>query len=188
MGFIIVLVVLVAVAASLFYRISREVVSELKVLNREADKGTALVVYHPGLTGFQKRVTYAFADGLVSSGWRVVIATASSQASTDLSSYNLLVLGSPTYFWAPARPIQSYLSKLGDLGRKRTAIIVTGLGATGRSMSIMQKLVEEVNGDLVKSLSLTALRPNKEADPRPNKEVALEMAAQAGKEIPLPGE
>ncbi len=89
--------------------------------------------------------------------------------------------------WSPARPIKQYVSRLGDLEGKPTAIMVTGFGATGRAISIMEKLVREANGQLVKSLSLTTLRPNDEEDPRPNEEVALEMATRAGEEIPLPG-
>lgn len=187
----VVLVILAGtVAAVIWYwhRISQEVVSQVEVLNPAGDRGTALVVYHPGRRHFLHKVTSAFAEGLVSSGWRVESTTASSQAPADLSSYDLLVLGGQTYLWSPTRPIRDYVSRLGDLGGKPTVIIITGFGATGRSISIMERLVEEVNGDLVKSLSLTTLRPNDEEDPRPNQEVAVEMATQAGREIPLPGQ
>jgi len=188
MALIFVLVILAIAVLALFYKIGHEVVSELTVLNAEGDQGTALVVYHPGLSDFQQKVTYAFAEGLISNGWRVEITTASVQAPTDLSRYDLLVLGSPTYDWAPARPLQSYVSRLRDLGGKHTVLLITGMGATGRSMAIMQKLVQEARGNLVKSLSLFTIRPNNEAVSRPNREVALEMAMKAGKETPLPGE
>ena len=171
-----------------WYRISQEVASQVEVLNPAGDRGTALVVYHPGRRHFLRKVTSAFAEGLVSSGWRVERTTASSQAPIDLSNYDLLVLGGQTYFWSPVRPIRNYASRLGDLGGKPTAIIITGFGATGRSISIMERLVHEANGDLVNSLSLTTLKPNDEKDPRPNEEVAVEMATQAGREIALPGQ
>ncbi len=187
----VVLVALVGMVAAViwyWYRISQEVVSQVEVLNPGGDRGTALVVYHPGRRRLLHKVTSAFAEGLVSSGWGVEMTTASSQAPTDLSSYDLLVLGGQTYFWSPVRPIRNYASRLGDLGGKPTVIIITGFGATGRSISIMERLVEEANGDLVRSLSLTTLRPNDEKDPRPNEEVAVEMATQAGRDIPLPGQ
>lgn len=171
-----------------WYRVSQAVPSEFEALNPAGERGTALIVYHPGRRGFCYAVIHAFAQGLLSSGWRVDITTASSQAPTDVGSYDLLVFGGPTYMWSPARPIKRYLSSLRDLRRKPTAIIVTGFGATGRAMSIMEKLVLEANGQLVKSLSLTTLRPNDEEDPRPNEEVALEMARRAGQEVPLPQE
>ncbi len=169
-----------------WYRVSQEVPSEVETLNPAGERGTALVVYHPGRRGFCHGVIHAFAQGLVSTGWRVDTTTASSQAPTDVGSYDFLVFGGPTYMWSPARPIKRYLSSLGDLQRKPTAIIVTGFGATGRAISIMEKLVREANGQLVRSLSLTTLRPNDEEDPRPNEEVALEMARRAGQEVPLP--
>jgi flavorubredoxin len=169
-----------------WYRISKEVVSQVEVLNPEGEGGRAVVVYHPGRRGFFKAVIHAFAEGLVSNGWRVEMVTASPEAPTDLSGYDLLVVGGPTYFWTPVRPIQAYVSRLGDLAGKPTVVFVTGFGSTDRSTSIMEELVREANGKLVKSLSFFKLRPNDETDPRPNREVAVEMATRAGREISLP--
>jgi len=177
------LVILIVGVALLYLVTSQEVVSSIEVLNRGGDQGTALVVYHPGLTGFHERVTSAFADGLVSNGWRVEMTTASPYAPTDLSSYDLLVLGGPTYFWTPNRPIKSYLSRLGNLGGKRTAIIITALGMGERSISTMERLVQAANGDLVKSLLLYSLAPNEDIyginDPE-------EIASQVAKGITPP--
>ena len=61
-------------------------------------------------------ITRAFSEGLVSNGWRVDVTTASKEAPTDLTGYDLLVLSAPTYDWVPAKPIQRYLERLGDLG------------------------------------------------------------------------
>jgi len=185
MGYVVTLVVVAAAAVAwLFYRGSREVVSEVRVLNPEADKGTALVVYHPGLTDFHEKVTRAFADGLVSRGWRVEVTTASSQAPSDISVYDLLVLGGPTYFWTPNRPIRGYLRRLGDLGGKRTVSIITAMGMGGRSTSIMEQLVQKANGDLVKALLLYTIRPNEDLYGIND---AVEIVTQVAKEIPLPG-
>lgn len=182
---IVVLVVLaVALALSCLW-LNEEVVSEVEVRNTEGDAGTALVVYHPGKSDFQEKVTYAFAESLVSSGWRVEITTASAQAPTDLSGYDLLVLGGPTYWFTPNRPIRRYLSRLGDLGGQPTVAIITAMGAGGRSISIMEKDVREANGDLVKSLILYTMRPNEDLYGIND---AVEIATQAAKEISLPGE
>jgi flavorubredoxin len=183
---LLVVAALVAFVIWYWYRASKEVVSQVEVMNPEGDRGRALVVYHPGRRGFFDAVIHAFAEGLVSNGWRVEMVTASAQAPTDLSSYDLLVVGGPTYFWTPVRPIRAYVSRLGDLAGKPTVILVTGFGSTGRSTSMMEELVREANGRLVKSLSFFKLRPNDEKDPRPNREVAVEMAARAGREISLP--
>ena len=167
----------------LIRKMSSEVVSDLKVSNPEGDEGVALVIYHPGISDFHRQVSYAFADGLVSHGWRVEITTASSQATTDLSGYDLLVLGGPVYAGEVAQPVRSYLSGLEDLGGKRTVLIISGAGKTDAAVSTMEKLVQEANGDLVKSLPIWTQAPNEEmygiSDPE-------EIMHQACIEIPLP--
>jgi len=191
MVLIIVLVILVAAVGLSYLWLNKEVVSEVKVLNPGGDVGTALVVYHPGKSDFHDRVTSGFAEGLVSNGWRVEITTPSFQAPTDLSSYDLLVLGGPTYWFTPNRPIRRYLSRLGDLGGQRTVTIITAMGAGGRSTSIIEKQVREANGDLVNALLLYKMRPNDDnnyVNSKQNQALAVEMATQAAKEIPLPGE
>jgi flavorubredoxin len=185
MVLIVVLVVLSAALVLSNLWLSRDVVSEVEVRNPEGDAGTALVVYHPGKSDFQERVTYAFAGGLVSNGWRVEITTASAQTPTDLSGYDLLILGGPTYWFTPNWPIRRYLSRLGDLRGQPTVAIITAMGLGGRSISIMENDVREANGDLVKSLILYTLRPNEDLYGIND---AAEIATQAAKEIPLPGE
>jgi len=182
---IVAVVLLAAVGAWLFVRMNRQVVSKIEILNADATGGTALVVYHPGVSSFQEKVNRAFADGLASAGWRVEMTTASSQAPTDLEGYDLLVLGSPTYASAPAKPFQSYLEALGDLGGQRTVIILSGAGQTDEVVATTEDLVCEANGELVKSLPIWTRAPNEEmygiSDP-------VEIMRQAAMEISLPGQ
>ena len=77
-------IVVAGVSGFIFFKINNDYVSEIEVLNAE---GSALIIYHPGLSSFMQDVAYAFADGLVENGWRVEITTASSQAPTDMSDY-----------------------------------------------------------------------------------------------------
>jgi flavorubredoxin len=174
----------VALIASNFW-LNAEVVSRIEVLNPTGVTGKALVVYHAGRSDFQQRVTYAFAQALVSNGWRVEITTASAQAPTDLTAYDLLVVGGPTYYFVPARPIRNYVRRLGDLGGQAAATIVTAMGAGERSASVMEKQIQEANGDLVKALLLFTMRPNEDLYGINDAE---EIATQAGKEIPAPGD
>ena len=168
---------------------NREVVSDLQTLNPEGERGTALVVYHPGKSGFQRRVFAGFAEGLVSNGWRVEMTTPSTQTPTDLAGYDLLVLGGATYGFKPNQPIQTYIRRLGDLGGKPTVTIITALGMGERSTHIMEQLVHQANGHLVKSLVLYKMRPNDQDNPvggSQNQNFAVEMATQAALEIDLP--
>lgn len=167
--------------------LNQEVVSQIDVRNPEGKTGTALVVYHPGRGSFHSRVVSSLADGLISASWRVEVTTASAQAPTDLSSYDLLVLGSPTYWFTPSWTIQRFLRRLGDLGGQPTVTIISGMGAGERSASVMEKLIREANGNLVKGLLFYWMRPNDDdnyVNTDQNKALAVELAKQAGKEIP----
>jgi hypothetical protein len=133
--------------------VNREVASEVKTLN-PAGTAAALVVYHPGRSNLQQRANTAFAEGLAANGWRVDLTTASHQAPTDLSGYDLLVLGTPTYDWAPSDRIKRYLADLGNLNGRPTVLIVSAMRMTGQSLPTMEKLVRQANGGVTKSLSL----------------------------------
>ena len=188
-GLIVVFAALAAWGVWLFSGRNRDVVSEVTTLNPEGEAGAALVVYHPGKSDFQRRVFEGFAEGLVASGWRVEMTTPSPQAPTGLAAYDLLVLGGPTYGFKPNRPIQRYLGRLGDLEGKPTVTIITALGMGERSTEIVQRLVQEANGDLVKALVLYKARPNDEDNPvdgKQNQDLAVEMATRAATEIDLP--
>jgi flavorubredoxin len=156
-----------------------EVVSEIKILNPEGDNNTALIVYQKGLRDFQPRVAFAFAEGLVSKGWRVEITTVSSHAPTDISRYDLLVIGWPTYMFNPSLPLRRYLKRIGDLKNKGVVIICTAAGAPAGSCEKMNDLVQATNGVIVKTFTLFSMRPN-EGNSNP-----MEIATKIGKEIPL---
>jgi hypothetical protein len=169
----------------LSFAVNAEAISDIEVVNPNGDVGTVLMVYHPGKSGYQKMLTQAFSEGLVSNGWRVEVTTASREALTDLSGYDLLVLGAPTYDWVPAKPIQRYVERIGDLGGQSTAVIISAAGTTTLSLPMMEDLVRDANGDLVASYALWTLVPNRVTfgidDPK-------EIMRQAAEAIPLPGE
>lgn len=162
--------------------------SDVETLNAEGEAGSALVVYHSGLTDFQRQVSYGFAEGLAFNGWRVDLTTASTQAPTVLSSYDLLVVGGPTYYWMPARTIRRYVKRL-DLGGRRVVTIITGMGAGRASSDKMQRDVREAHGDLLRALLFYRMAPNDEDNyegAAQNQALAVEMAMQAGRDVPLP--
>ncbi|MCP4539711.1 MAG: hypothetical protein GY832_21445 [Chloroflexi bacterium] len=178
-------VLLVAWQGLLSFMVNVEVVSDIEILNPDASAGTALVVYHPGRSGYQEMANQAFAEGLISNGWRVEITTASKETPTDLSGYDLLVLSAPTYDWVPAKPIQRYLEQLGDLEGQPTAVIISAAGTTTLAVPMMEEMVKEANGDLVGSYTLWTLIPNQL---RYGINDAEEIMRQEAKAIPLPGE
>lgn len=151
--------------------INREVVSEIDVVNAERGK-TALVVYQPGFSSFPRDVSYAFADGLASSGWRVEITTASRQAPSDLSNYSLLILAYPVYGGTPGTAIVSYVNRISSLDGIDTVIIACGGGDSGESVDPLKQQVQAANGTFYDAFAVS----NQDTS-------ALESARQAGSNI-----
>lgn len=177
-------VLLIAWHGLLSFVVNAEVLSDVDVLNPNGSSGTALLVYHPGKSGYQEMLVEAFSEGLVSNEWRVEVTTASQEAPTNLSGYDLLVLSAPTYDWVPAKPIQHYLEQLGDLGGKPTVVILSAAGKTTLSLPMMEDLVTEANGDLVASHALWTLVPNRLTYGIDDPEEIMRREAKA---IPIPG-
>jgi flavorubredoxin len=151
--------------------ISREVVSEIDVKNANGSK-TALIVYQPGFSSFPKDVSYAFADGLASSGWCVEITTASSETPSDLSKYSLLTLAYPVYGGTVGTAIVRYVDRTSDFEGVNTVIIACGGGDSGESIIPLKQQVEAANGTFYDSLALSN-----------SNSTALESARQAGSSI-----
>lgn len=145
---LVLLVVFAIVFAYLEYSVYREVATSIEVKNPQGTK-TALLIYHPGLTAFSHDVSYAFADGLASKGWRVEIATASSEAPTDLSNYDLLVLSWPIYDFNPGPTISNHIKRIGNLQEIDTVILTIGGGINPfNSQEAMKNIVQEANGTI----------------------------------------
>ena len=167
-------IVVASVAGFVFFKINSDYVSGIEVLNAEGAR-SALIIYHPGLSSFMKDITYTFAEGLIENGWRVDIATASSQAPTDLSGYSLVAFGSPVYADQPSPTIKRHIERINDLIGIDTVLLVTSAGSEGGAETSMQQTVEQHNGQVKLVLSLFTMAPN-EGDP-------LDIAEQAGRNL-----
>jgi flavorubredoxin len=139
-----------------------EKVTGLETINSEGKSGKILVVYHPGLSSFQKDVTMSFVRGLVERGYIVDITTPSSKTTTEINEYEIIVLGAPTYEFAPAKPMENYIKRVGDFKGKKIVAILTGSGSTDESVAKMKELIEIANGIVIESLPLWSSAPNEE--------------------------
>jgi hypothetical protein len=88
-----------------------------------------------------------------------------------------LVLSAPTYDWVPAKTIQRYLARLGDLEGQPTAVIISAAGKSTHSLPIMEDLVRKANGDLIASYALWTLVPNRVAHGIDDAEVIMRQEA-----------
>ncbi|HUL04142.1 MAG TPA: hypothetical protein VLV16_13055 [Gemmatimonadales bacterium] len=141
-------------------RANRAVVSDVATIATANRPSRALIVYHSTRGGFQPLVLRAFAGGLASQGWGVEMTTASGATPVDLSPYQLLVLGAPSYNWQPARPVLTYLERLGDLQGKPVALVVSGGGMTDRALKTLCDRVARAHGRVVDAIEIWTSRPN----------------------------
>jgi hypothetical protein len=150
---LIVLAALVSVGGYMEYSVYREKSASTEILNPSVAK-TALVIYHPGLTDFARNITYTYAEGLASKGWRVEIATASPQAPTNISKYSLLVLCWAIYDFNPAPTITAQIHRIGNLNGVNTTIIAIGGGLDPlNAPKAMNKIVQDANGTIIQQLT-----------------------------------
>ncbi len=129
--------------------INKDVASPISVLNEDATE-KALVVYQVGLSSAPKDASYAFAQGLASSGLRVEIATASVQAPSDLSNYKLLVLVFPIYGARPGEAAMRYVERLGNMNQMPTIIINCRL--SNAIENVMKEKITAQNGSVIETL------------------------------------
>jgi flavorubredoxin len=150
------LLVLIAVGIPVIaffeYSVYNETVASIVVRN-DAGIKNALVVYHPGLTEFSHDIAYTFADRLASNGWRLEITTASSQAPTDITQYDLLILAWPIYDFNPGPTITNYVHRIGDLQGKDTIIVTIGGGINPfNAQDTMKRIVQDANGHVIETV------------------------------------
>jgi hypothetical protein len=174
------LLITVAISVSLLWYVSfainNDVVTQLVIKNPTGNK-IALVLYHPGLSSFSNDVSYAFADGLVSNGWRVEIATSSIEAPTNLSKYSLLVISSNTYAFTPDSPTTRQLERIGNLNGIQTVLLTLGAGSAQESQKALETTIQTSNGTILQSLILYSMAPNQ------GDRTATEIAQQTAREI-----
>ena len=187
-GLLVAIVVVIVIAAGsmmwLVNTISQERVTPLTTLNPDGETGSALLVYHPGLSDFQDRIVTAFADGLVQSGWKVDRTTSSREAPADYAAYDLVVLGSPVYAGAPGNALTRYVRRVGDFEARPVVILLTAAANAGAALRMAASLVVAAGGRPVRSIAFLTLRPNDEADRYTGSyiERALQIARDAGRE------
>lgn len=137
--------------------------------------GKALVVYHPGATKYTQEVAYAIGEGLQSMNWEVHLDRANEATNSDLDSYDLLCVGSPTYASAPRPPIMTYIERCSRLEGKESAVFATGSSSPQRANAKMKEHLEKRGSKVLESLSLLVKQRKTEAHPLA-KEFAVELA------------
>jgi len=160
---LIIAVILFSALGIMIWRTSQETVTSLRTLNPQSSKPAALVVYSPGLSDFHQKIAEAFATALTSN-WTVCVVTASSQAPTDLTGYTLLVIGGPIYGGQPSKPVQDYMTRLGDLKGLRVYTLLTSAGENPQAETMASSWITAHGGVEAGTLILHTMAPNEPID------------------------
>ena len=88
--------------------------------------GNALVVYDPGISGAAKNAALTIAGDLQSKGYTVDLAGVKSSTVGNVSGYNIIVAGGPTYGGVTSRSITAFLKALTPPKAATIGVFATG--------------------------------------------------------------
>lgn len=148
------------IAGLILPRANREHEAPVTDLGGSGEAGRALIVYHSIGGRFQPAIERALAEGLQTQGWQVQMTTASQVTPTDVSTYQLLVLGAPAVAQHPARPVVDYLKRVGDLRGKPVALVVSAGGMGGPALRSLHNQVAAAHGRVVADIEVWTDRDN----------------------------
>lgn len=111
------------------------------ILNtNSAPHSKALIVYQPSLmSASTKNVTYSLAKGLNSKGYDVTIAYPGKYLSTDLSSYKVVIFGSPVYIGQTSSVLNDYIKSVKNLKDQKILLFVTGGAEDSEQLNNLEK-------------------------------------------------
>jgi hypothetical protein len=142
---VITIVGMVATTAIILGFNGRATIRDVEVQNPDGTTGTVFVVFRPGVTSFNEEIVNEFIRGLIGSDWRVEVTTTSQQTPTNVSAYDLIVLGSPVNGGMPHQSMLDYLARV-DFEGKPVVLILTSGGEDGPAMGYFRNETTYANG------------------------------------------
>jgi hypothetical protein len=151
----------------------------------------ALIIHHPGRSGFHARLQRAFAAALGEKGWRVALTTAHAGNHADPRAYDLLALGAPAYNFRVAEPLLDQLERIGPLYKMDVMLMVSGGGMTEPALRDLYRRIERAGGGVIAALEVWTTRSNRERHGTDDpveivRRAALTIAGVHGAERPRP--
>ena len=134
--------------------------------------GKALVVYSPGLSGQAEGAAKEMAEALQSQGYLVELAGVRSGAASNISGYDVLIVGGPMYGGKVSSSIDRYLADMEWHEGLRLGVFST-TGGSEYDDSALDSLSDQVS-------SLT-----KDAPPHPDPVVRLILTVNVEKDCGL---
>lgn len=135
----------------------------------------ALVVYQPSMmSGFTKNIAYQISNGLKDEGYEVTIAHPGRHLATDLSTYDVVVFGSPVYMGQTSSVLNDYIKNIKNLKNQKIILFVTGSTDDSAQLDSLEKLIPD---------SITPIKiAFKSSDTKNNNTKAYNLGHEIGKE------
>lgn len=124
---------------------SAETIRDVEIQNPDGTTGTAYVVFRPGVTTFNEDIVNAFIRGLVDSDWRVEVITTSEETPTNVTGYDLIVLGCPVNGGQPHTAMLAYLAHA-DFEGKPVQLILTSARISETGIASFRNETINANG------------------------------------------
>lgn len=133
-------VIVVSISGFMFIKVMfSEKDSIIKVIKPQNEmKGKALVVFQPGGSSFPEDIAQKISEGLSSVGYEVMIDYPNQKTETDLSNFDFLVLGSPTYAGKFADALKDYIHRIKNLNKVKISVFSTGSGDSIEKQSVLK--------------------------------------------------
>lgn len=134
----------------------------------------ALIVYQPSLmSDSTKNAAYELARGLNGKGYEVTIAYPGKYLSTDLSSYKVVIFGSPVYIGQTSSVLNDYIKNIKNLKDQKILLFVTGGADDSAQLNSLENLFTKAEAPMKISFK---------HNDKDNKTKAFNLGSEIGKE------
>jgi len=118
-------------------------------MKRKSYKMARVLIASFSQTGSTKKVADLIAKGLHSSNWEITHFNISGNDMPNLDQYDIIGIGSPTYFFRPPFIVMDFVNNMDGLGNKSTFVFVTHGTHTGNCGNWIRKtLIRKGSKDL----------------------------------------
>jgi flavorubredoxin len=127
----VIVTILLIIGAIFFLDLAAYTATNVQMLSPAGESmGTALVLYDPGLSGASTRVAESVASELQTQGLNVTLAGIKSSVASNISGYDVIVVGGPIYAEAAPASVRDALNNLDVNTSTRVGVFGSGQGAT----------------------------------------------------------
>lgn len=89
--------------------------------------GKALIIYQPSISNISSRMAHQIAKGLNDSGYEVTMNYPGKKLTYDISSYQVVIFGSPAYWSNSSKALIDYIKSIKDYSLGKVVLYSTGI-------------------------------------------------------------